>query len=76
MMQAGAAEGVADLLVSSLEEERQAVFGFLFSFFDEVLTPYSWLQNQFLIFADQQRDMLPFFEIDVAVSMPAFEQPR
>lgn len=29
-------EGVADVLISSLEEERQAVFGFLFTFFDEV----------------------------------------
>ena len=29
-------EGIADLLLSSLEEERQAVFVFLFSFFDEV----------------------------------------
>ena len=29
-------EGVADVLASSLEEERQAVFGFLFTFFDEV----------------------------------------
>ena len=31
-------EGVADVLVSSLEEERQVVFGFLFTFFDETLT--------------------------------------
>ena len=34
--QAGVSEGVADLLTSSLEEERQAAFHFLFSFFDEV----------------------------------------
>lgn len=30
-------EGVADVLTSSLEEERQAVFGLLFTFFDEVI---------------------------------------
>lgn len=28
-------EGIEDVLTSSLEEERQAVFGFLFTFFDE-----------------------------------------
>jgi hypothetical protein len=32
-------EGLADLLASSVEEERQVAFAFLFTFFDEVSPP-------------------------------------
>ena len=47
-VKAAPAEGVADLLTSSLEQERQAAFAFLYTFFNEVQVPqYHSSQKQF-----------------------------